>query len=182
MRKRTIAFLCCLAIALPLAAQTQQVTKIGIIDFTKVLQTSYKDTKAYRDYDQARADYNKEISARSKELLELQSQRLDADKAGNKNQVLSLDKSIADKQAYLDSYKQVKGAMIQQQYNSVMTGPVVQEILDAQKFIAETGGFALILRKDSASGRDLIMYSVPEIDITQDVINELMKRQGKSGG
>jgi outer membrane protein len=182
MNKRTIAFLCCLALALPLAAQTQQVTKVGIIDFNKVLLTSYKDSKAYRDFDQARTDYNKEITARSKELLELQSQRLDADKAGNKNQVLSLDKSIADKQAYLDSYKQVKGAMLQQQSSSLLSGSVIQEILDAVKFVSESGGFALVVRKDSASGKDMILYSLPEIDITQDVIAELMKRQGKLGG
>jgi outer membrane protein len=180
MQKRAIAFLCCLVCALPLAAQTQQVTKVGIIDFNKVLLTSYKDTKAYRDYDQAVTDYNKEITARNKELLELQNQRLDADKAGNKNQVLSLDKSIADKQAYLDTYKKVKGGMLQQQYNSFFAGPVLQEVMEIVKFVAESGGFALILRKDGASGKDMILWNLPEVDITQDVIAELLKR--KSGG
>jgi len=62
-----------------------------------------------------------------------------------------------------------------------MTGPVLQEIYDVVKYVAETGGYALILRIDTDS-RDLFLYRIPEVDITEDVVQEIMKRQGKSTG
>ena len=177
--KRFLLAMVCVALASPLAAQTQQVTKVGIIDFTKVLLTAYKDTKGYRDYDQARADYNKEISSRMKDITDLQSQKLDADKAGNKTQSLGLEKTISDRQRDLDTYKRVKGAILSQQLSGLMTGPVLQEIYDVVKFVAEGGGYSLILRVDT-DARDLFLYRIPEIDITDDVVAEILKRQGKT--
>jgi Skp family chaperone for outer membrane proteins len=175
------ALAACVALSGPLAAQTQQVTKVGVVDFTKVLLTAYKDTKGYRDYDQARADYNKEISARTRDITELQNQKLDADKANNKTQSLSLEKTISDRQKDLDTYKRVKGAILMQQLSGLMTGTVLQEIYDVVKFVAEGGGYSLILRTDT-DARDLFLYRIPEVDITDDVIQEIMKRQGKTTG
>ena len=179
--KRFLLAMVCAALASPLAAQTQQVTKVGIIDFTKVLLTAYKDTRGYRDYDQARGDYNREISARTRDITDLQSQKLDADKSGNKSLSLSLEKTISDRQKDLDTYKRVKGSILTQQLSGLMTGPVLQEIYDVVKYVAETGGYALILRIDTDS-RDLFLYRIPEVDITDDVVQEIMKRQGKSTG
>ncbi|MGA2640952.1 MAG: OmpH family outer membrane protein [Spirochaetia bacterium] len=181
MKRILLALAACIALAVPLAAQTQQVTKVGVIDFTKVLLTAYKDTKGYRDYDQARGDYNKEISSRAKDITDLQSQKLDADKAGNKSLSLSLEKTISDRQKDLDTYKRVKGAILMQQLGGLMTGPALQEIYDVVKYVAETGGYALVLRIDT-DARDLFLYRIPEIDITDDVVQQIMKRQGKSSG
>jgi len=181
MKTLLCALAACLALSGPLSAQTQQVTKVGVVDFTKVLLTAYKDTRGYRDYDQARADYNKEISTRTRDITDLQSQKLDADKANNKTLSLSLEKTISDRQKDLDTYKRVKGAILMQQLSGLMTGPVLQEIYDVVKFVAEGGGYSLILRTDT-DARDLFLYRIPEVDITDDVIQEIMKRQGKTTG
>ncbi len=181
MKRFLLAMAACAALSAPLAAQTQQVTRVGIIDFTKVLLTAYKDTRGYRDYDQARSDYNREVSTRTRDITELQSQKLDADKSGNKSLSLSLEKTISDRQKDMDTYKRVKGSILTQQLSGLMTGPVLQEIYDVVKYVAETGGYALVLRIDTDS-RDLFLYRIPEVDITDDVIQEIMKRQGKSTG
>jgi Skp family chaperone for outer membrane proteins len=180
--KRFVATLVVLAaFSLPAVAQTQQVTKIGVIDFTKVLLTAYKDTRGYRDYDQAWTDYTREVASRSKEINDLQSQKLDADKAGNKTLSMNIEKSISDKQTYLDTLKRVKGTVLQQQLAGLLTGSVLQEIYDVVRFVAENGGYALILRVDTQY-RDIFLYRIPEIDITDDVVAEIMKRQGKATG
>jgi Skp family chaperone for outer membrane proteins len=168
-----------LALAAPLMAQTQQVTKVGICDFTKVLTTAYKDTKGYRDFDQARGDFLKEVNARSKEILDLQNQKIDADKAGNKTTSLALEKSISDKQRDLDTYRKVKGAILQQQQDALLGGTVLKEIYDTLKLVAEKGGYSLVLRSDGAY-RDAIIYRIPEVDITDDVITALFAKQGKT--
>ena len=179
MKRTMIACAVLLAVSLPLAAQTQQVTKVGVIDFTKVLLTAYRDTKGYRDYDQSWTDYTKEVASRAKEITDLQSQKLDADKAGNKTLSLTLEKSVQDKQTYLDTLKRVKGAVLQQQLAGLLTGPVLQEIYDVVKYVSENGGYSLVLRIDTQY-RDMFLYRIPEIDITDDVVAEIMKRQGKA--
>jgi Skp family chaperone for outer membrane proteins len=165
--------------SLPLAAQTQQVTKVGICDFTKVLTTAYKDTKAFRDLDQAKSDINKAVADRTKEITDLQNQKLEADKAGNKTLSATLDKSISDKQSDLDSYRRVKNAWLTTQTNALLTGPVLKEIFEQMTLVAESGGYALVLRSDGAY-RDIILYRIPEVDITDDVIAAIFAKQGKT--
>jgi len=178
MKRILLALGVCVSVALPLQAQTQQVTKVGICDFTKVLSTAYKDTKALRDFDQAKSDIYKEIAA-SKEIADFQNQKLDADKANNKAQSLALEKAIADKQNDLDSYRRVKNAWLAQQSNALLTGPVLKEIYDQMTLVAESGGYALVLRSDGAY-RDIILYRIQEIDITDDVIAAIFAKQGKT--
>ena len=179
MKRYFLALAMCISVAVPLVAQTQQVTKVGICDFTKVLSTAYKDTKALRDFDQAKSDIYKEIAARGKEIADFQNQKIDADKANNKAQSLALEKAIADKQNDLDSYRRVKNAWLTQQSNALLTGPVLKEIYDQMTLVAESGGYALVLRSDGAY-RDIILYRIQEIDITDDVIAAIFAKQGKT--
>jgi outer membrane protein len=179
MKRLVLALSACVALALSVDAQTQQVTKVGICDFTKVLSTAYKDTKAFRDFDQAKSEINREIAARTKEIVDFQNQKLDADKANNKAQSLALEKSISDKQNDLDSYRRVKNAWLVQQSNALLTGPVLKEIYDQMTLVAESGGYALVLRSDGGY-RDIILYKIPEIDITEDVIAAIFAKQGKT--
>jgi Skp family chaperone for outer membrane proteins len=182
MKRRSIAIIAFLAVCMSAAGQTQDVTKIGLCDFTKVLQTAYRDTKAFRDYDQARSDYVKELSRLNAELTDLQSQKLDADKAKDGTKSLTLQKTIDDKKAYLDTYRTVKSASLAQQGNTLLTGPVLSEILDVVRSVAEAGGYALILRSDTDAMKGMMLYSIPDIDVTGDVVAKIQERQGKPTG
>ena len=181
MKRFVLALAAGVLLAFPLAAQTQQVTKVGICNFTSVLNSVYKDTKTVRDYNQAVNDYNKEVTARRSEITDLQNQKLDADKANNKTLSDKLAASIADKQLYLDTLQRTRGVALQQQGAALLTQPIVQEIYNVIQYIAETGGYSLILRTDGAYG-SAIIYNIKEIDITDDVIKELLSRQVKPTG
>lgn len=178
MKRAISAVVACLAIGVSAAAQTQDVTKIGIVDLTKVLQqTAYKDTKAYRDWDQARQDYLKELARLTAELTDLQSQKLDADKAKDATKSLALQKTIDDKKAYLDTYRTVKSASLTQQGANLLAGPVIAEIMDTVHTVAESEGYSIILRSDSAAMQGMLLYSLPDIDITNDVVAAIQKKQ-----
>jgi Skp family chaperone for outer membrane proteins len=177
MRKLFAVLAACMILALPAAAQ--QVTKVGICDFTRVLSTAYKESKAYRDYDAAKADYAKEITNTTRDITDLENQKLDADKAGNQDLSLTLEKKIADKQAYLENYRRVKLAILQQQADRLLSGPVLKEIMDVVNYVAEGDGYALVLRSDGDFGAG-ILYRIMEIDITDKVIKELFNRAGKT--
>ena len=166
------------ALAAPNAA-AQQVTKVGICDFTKVLSTAYRESKTVRDWEAAKADYQKEVSATSKEITDLESQKLDADKAGNRELSLSLEKKIADRKQYLDNYRRVRGQVLQQQAEKALTAQVVRDILSAINLVAEQEGMSLVFRSDGTYGESII-FRLPEIDITEKVIKELFSRAGKT--
>jgi outer membrane protein len=179
MRRTAIFAAALFALSIPLCAQ--QVTKVGICDFTKVLSTVYRESKAYRDWDAARADYNREVSATLNDITDLENQKLDADKAGNRDLSLSLEKKIADRKSYLENYRRVKGAILQQQADKLQSGPVLKEILEVVNFIAEGDGYSLVFRSDGDYGAG-ILYRIIEIDITEKVIKELFSRAGKKYG
>jgi outer membrane protein len=179
---KRLAALVALCVALPAAAQ--QVTKVGICDFTKVLSTAYRESKAVRDWETAKTDYRKELAALDKEITDLENQKLEADKTGNKDLSLTLEKKISDRRLYRDNFRRVKEQTLQVQAEKALSGPIVKEIMDAVNYVAETHGFALILRSDGNYG-DIMLYRIMEIDITEDVIKELYTRAGKtysSGG
>jgi len=167
----------CAALAAPLAAQ--QVTKVGICDFTKVLSTAYRESKTVRDWEAAKVDYQKEVSTTSKEITDLESQKLDADKAANRELSLSLEKKIADRKQYLDNFRRVRGQVLQQQAEKALTGQVVRDILSAINLVSEQEGMSLVFRSDGTYGESII-YKLPEVDITEKVIKELFSRAGKT--
>ncbi len=174
------AGLCAAALLLAaLPAAAQQVTKVGICDFTKVLSTAYRESKAVRDWEAAKADYQKEVTATTKDITDLESQKLDADKAGNRDLSLSLEKRIADRKLYLDNYRRVRGQLLQQQAEKAMSAQVVRDILSAINLVSEQEGMSLVFRSDGAYGESII-YRVPEVDITEKVIKELFARAGKT--
>ncbi len=166
----------CLLSALPTSAQ--HITRVGVCDFARVLGTAYKESKAYRDYDAARTDYAQEIASTTREVTSLENQKIDADTTGDKSLSLSLEKKIADKRAYLENYRRVKLSILEQQRERLLSGAMVREILDAVNYVAETGGFSLVLRSDGDLGAGII-YRIAEVEITDMVIKELLRRAGK---
>ncbi len=166
------------AAALGLGAQ--QVTKVGICDFSRVLNTSYREAKTVREFLDAQAAIKKEQAAIEKEIADLENQRLEADKAKNAELVLGLDKKLSDKRRYLDDYKRIKGDWVRQQQQTILASSgFFTEIVNVMKVVAEGQGMALVIRSDG-TGADLILYNIAEIDITDLVIKEIFRRAGKT--
>jgi len=178
MKKAFVAGLLCV-LALPLWAQ--QVTMVAICNWTQVLTTSYKETQAVRDLADFRAAYQKDIQNLTQEISELENQKLDADKAGNADLSLRLDKQISDKKAYLDDYQRIKADAYKRQSEKVLaaSSPLMKQILDAVHYVAEQDGYALVLRSDGPYA-DIILDNIPEIDITTKVIKRIYELAGKT--
>jgi Skp family chaperone for outer membrane proteins len=177
MKRTVIAVVLSLA---ALALEAQQVTKVGICDFSRVMNTSYREAKAVREFLEAQTAIKKEQAAIEKEIADLENQRLEADKAKNADLVLQLDKKLSDKRRYFDDYKRIKGDWVRQQQQTILGSSVfLKDILEVVKVVAESQGMALVVRSDSA-GAELILYNIQEIDITELVIKEIFRRAGKT--
>jgi Skp family chaperone for outer membrane proteins len=176
--KRTALAIALALVALGLGAQ--QVTKVGICDFSRVLNTSYRESKTVREFYEAQQTIKKEQSAVEKEIADLENQRLEATKAGNADLALQLERKLSDKRRYLDDYKKIKGDWIRQQAERILgSSNFLRDILEVVKVVAESEGMAIVVRSDG-TGADLILYNIPEIDITEKVIKEIFRRAGKT--
>jgi Skp family chaperone for outer membrane proteins len=171
----------CIAFAavLGLPLWGQQVTMVAVCNWTQVLTTSYKESQAVRELEDFRVAYQKEVQSVSRDISDLENQKLDADKAGNKDASLQLEKKINDKKAYLDDYQRIKKEAYKRQADKILSTSIVKEILDAVHYVAERDGYALVLRSDGAYA-DLILANIPEIDITTKVIKRLYELAGKT--
>ncbi len=178
MRMSFIGLAVFCAVASPLFCQ--QVTMVGLCDWTQVLTTSYKESKAVRELEDFRATYQKEIQAVSRDINDLESQKIEADRAGNKDSSLQLEKRINDKKTYLDEYQRIKKEAYKRQADKIFSNVIVKEILDAIHFVAESDGYALVLRSDGDVGTALILDNIPEIDITKKVIKRIYELAGKT--
>jgi Skp family chaperone for outer membrane proteins len=176
--KRAFLLLALACVAGPLMAQ--QVTAVGICNWTQVLTTSYKESKSVRELEDLRQAILKESQAISRDISDLENQKLDADKAGNKDLSLQMEKRLADRRAYLDDYRRIKNDAYKRQAEKVLSSvQFIKEIREAIHFVAEDQGFSLVLRSDGAYS-DLILDNTPEIDITQKVINRIYALAGKT--
>jgi Skp family chaperone for outer membrane proteins len=165
--KRTALAIALALVALGLGAQ--QVTKVGICDFSRVLNTSYRESKTVREFYEAQQTIKKEQSAVEKEIADLENQRLEATKAGNADLALQLERKLSDKRRYLDDYKKIKGDWIRQQAERILgSSNFLRDILEVVKVVAESEGMAIVVR------------NIPEIDITEKVIKEIFRRAGKT--
>jgi Skp family chaperone for outer membrane proteins len=176
--KRTALVFVLAFVALSLWAQ--QVTKVGICDFSRVLNTSYRESKTVREFYEAQQTIKKEQATIEKEIADLENQRLEADKAANADLVLQLDRRLSEKRRYLDDYKKIKGDWVRQQAERILgSSNFLRDILEVVKVVAEGEGMALVVRSDAA-GSELILFNIPEIDITEKVIKEIFRRAGKT--
>ena len=91
----------------------QEVTKVGVIDTSRVYQSYFRATTGIRNYEAKRAEFQAEVDARTAELKELQQKKVDLEKSGNTTEALKLEaeiilltstiKSLEDQQAQIAS-------------------------------------------------------------------------------
>jgi outer membrane protein len=169
-------FLAVAAFLLPLGLSAQGLTKtkVGLCDVQRIREVYFKDSKAARDLEDFRNQYTKETAQINAEITDLDNQRMDADRAGNRDQALKLEKQVTAKKAYLDQYKQVKNQKYKQLYEDAQSSTFVKEMADAIRRVAEAEGFALILRLNNF---DAVVFYTQEIDLTDKVIKSLRDAQ-----
>jgi outer membrane protein len=171
---KKILLVCAAMLVSGFCLEAQQMTAVAICNWTRVMETSYKESQAMRELDDFRTQFQKDLLALTNEISELENQKLDADKAGNKDQSLQLEKTIASKKTYLEDFRRIRNDTYKARSAKVLTGPVVTEILDAINHVAEKEGFALVIRSDGPTA-GIIVYNIPEIDITDKVIARMLE-------
>lgn len=152
---------------------TDQITKVGVIDRVKVYSAFFRQSREVRMLEQRIADFTEEVDRLKEEILELEDAKLTSD--GEENQELSLELSqrIFEKKQHLDTYVRVNNEQLRiLRDNLSQSDEFLEEVFDVIQYIAEHEGYTLILDNRLTE----IVFHTKEIDITEQVIEELMRR------
>ena len=173
-RFRFFSVVLCLMAALNLSGQ-QDIPKIGLVDSSKIITTFYQDSKAMRDLKNLRESILEEVRAIEDEIVDLRSQKLDAERRGDRTGSLRLESQISEKEQFLSEYKRVKEDEIRRLQDYTVEDNLLNEIVEAIEYIAVSEGYSLVLEKQNP----FILHYGLDIDITDKVLKYLLDQASR---
>ncbi len=152
----------------------EQITKVAVIDYSRILAAFYSDSVEARKIDEMKRVYAEEVKTLQEEIQLLEEKKLNAQNSGESSLVLSTDSRIQERKQYYQEYVRVRGNQIQQAAkNLASNNALAQEILREIRYVAELNGFSIVLKR---SDPNLLWWSY-ETDITELVLKRLMSTQ-----
>jgi outer membrane protein len=176
--KKTNILIALLALAAafgPAAAFGQQITRIAVVDLSKVISAFSKDAPAVKDFEKKKSQVQTDIDKMSADIMRDMTEKADADKAGDKTLALRLRDDIERKTKALTEFVSAKQAELDDQAKKLATTDVFSQGLYKQiQNVAETQGYSLVINlKSNDTVMNAILWYSPMIDITADVIQAL---------
>jgi outer membrane protein len=136
-----------------------------------------RDSRAVREWEDARAQVQQEMDRRYAEIQELQSLKVNAEMQGNEEEALRLESQIYRRTESLREYYQVKNAELEDRKNKLsQSDSFLEQVYDEIRFIAESEGYSTILSVKENSG---ILWYSPTVDITDKLIQNLLSKAGR---
>jgi outer membrane protein len=164
-------FAALLGAAVLAGAFSQQITKFGVVDTSRVYAAYFRDTGPVKNYEAKKAEFQKEIDRLTEELKNLQQQKRSYEMNGNSTQALRIDGEISKKSAYITEYTNAKNRELENLKSNLQTNDAFySKLYSVLSRIAESEGYSMILSLQQANG---ILWHSPTVDITDAVIAAL---------
>ena len=171
-------------LALAATAFGEQITRVGVLDIEKVYSVYFRESRSVKELQEMKAEVLREIGRIDDEISALEAQKLQADSDRNNDLSLKLDTDIFKKKQYRDDYRRIKMDQLRKMSERIsLSDAFLDELVAAIQFVAESEGFSVILNK-SGQFEQFFFFYTKEVDITDKVIQELVRRSGQksSGG
>ena|SRR3989304_3891600 len=169
---------CLLTLFLLIAGTTslfgqQKLTKVGVVDLTRVFIAYYKDdTQSIKDLYKFWTETQTDLEKMAKEISALEEKLEKAKEENNGKAALDYEKTINEKKEYQRQFYQVRKQEYERKFEAVATSSALyNEILKVIEYIAVKDSYTLILKYPDP----LIIYYSKDIDITEDVLDYLQK-------
>ena len=173
MNKKALLFFIVISIMCVPLISAEQLSKIGVIDLSRIASQYFKESRAYRELEEMIIKYEDEKNRILEEIATLEERKLDAENSGEDTLAMRLDNEIFNKKEYLKEYNRIKYTQIKSKREKLTESQTfITEIMKEIDYIAESEGFSLILK---ASDPNLAWWS-SEVDVTDLVIERLMRR------
>jgi outer membrane protein len=166
------------AMALASSAWAQQLSRVAVVDLMRILDSSYTNSKAVRDYEEKKRNVQTDLDKMQQEVKALQQKKLDAQAQGNQATEKDLNTQIAAKLEYIKSYYKVKSDELEAEKKKILeSDEFAQDIYAQIQRTAELEGYSLVIDWKRASELRAVLWYSPSIDITDKVIAALAAKQ-----
>ncbi|MDR1024915.1 MAG: OmpH family outer membrane protein [Treponema sp.] len=175
MVKKYTFVVCLLFLGVLLPAQ--QLTRFAVVDLSRVYMSFLRDSRAVREWEEARDQVQREVDRRNREIQDLQSRKVNAELQGNDAAALDLENQIYRRTEALREYYQVKTAELEDWKNRLsQSDSFLEQVYDEIRFIAESEGYSTVLSLKENSG---VLWYSPTVDITDKLIQNLIAKAGR---
>ena len=152
---------------------SEQIPKIGIINYSKVLSSFSGDSRALQEIQKMITSYEEGVNVIKNEITSLEERLLYYKNINDEMNTLKMEEQIEKKQLYLKEYSRLKINNIEDRKKRLVSSPeFLGEILDKIEFVAESEGFSIIM---NSRDPDLIWWS-QSVDITDLVIERINQK------
>jgi outer membrane protein len=174
MRKTFFIFVLFVGLLPVIKIQAQQLTRFAVVDIDKVNVAFFRDSKAYRDWQDQSERVQKEIDRMDKEIQDLKSARFAADERGDKEQALKLEDEARKRYDYMIEYYRTKTAELESMRNNlVQSESFYKQVNEEIRFIAESEGYTMVLNSKDPN----ILWFSASVDITDKLIQNLRSKR-----
>jgi outer membrane protein len=170
MNRKIYPLISILLLSAAVSAFATQITKVGVVDRAKILQTFYKESQATRELEDLKETIQNELVRLNEEIKMYEERKLSAENRGDETEALKLDNIIFNKKQYMQDYYRTKNNQLTEKQKSLSQDiEFAKELMDTINFIALSQGFSIVMDKTTPG---LIWYN-EEVDITNMVLEHL---------
>jgi Skp family chaperone for outer membrane proteins len=155
-------------------AGAQELRTVAVFDSDEVVLAFYQESSLYRDYNRRLEQFRAERQRLESRLEDYQQRRQDALDAGNATTARRLREDIEELQDELLTLDESWRAESSERIDELAGDDFYERLIDVVGYLAENGGYTLVIDW-SREQLGVIWYS-EDIDITQDIIEELIAR------
>ncbi|MCL2792616.1 MAG: OmpH family outer membrane protein [Spirochaetaceae bacterium] len=152
---------------------SQQIVRIGVLDYSRVISTLSTDTRALQEIDRLVRNYEEGLNNIRRDISSLEERRLHFLSQGDDINALRMEEQISRRREYMNEYTRVRLQQIEDRRRRIMVSPeFLAQILREIEFIAESEGYSMVFNSQDPN---LIWWS-HTVDITDLVIRRLRPR------
>lgn len=170
----TVIFLAILALGGARSATAEQLTTVAVFDMDQVMLSFYSDSDVLRDYRRADEQYRADLLVAQNDLRDLQAQRATAISRNDTRLAQRLREDVAAQQEYIAALNERWYQTEDQLLADLQDDQFFKTVYQVAGYVAEDNGYTLIMDV-SRTDMGIFWYS-PAIDITDDIIQELLVR------
>ena len=148
----------------------EQIAKIGIINYSKIVSAYSGDSRSLRDIERMIKSYEDGVSSIKEDIYNLQERKLYYQNNNDEINVLKYEDQIEKKKDYLKEYSRLKLSKIEAKKSRlIQSQEFLSQILDKIEYIAESEGYSIIFNSKDPN----IIWWSETVDITDLVIEKL---------
>ncbi len=152
-------------------AFSQQITRFGVVDTAKVYQAYFRNSAPVRNYENKKAEFQREINKRTEEIQKLKQEKADFTSSGNESSALRIDSEIIKKTDALTEYTNAKNIELESMKRNLQNSDsFYKKLYSVLERVSENEGYSMIL---SLQQNNAILWYSSSVDVTDKVISEL---------